>query len=197
MNSNSSPKRRYTAGRPASITSFRLSSRRPAGLIAARVRSIRCGSDTGAQGTVTLVLVMWPTRRNVLLAVDRVGVLALTRALPHVGAADRAEGVLGPVVDVARQRRVGWPSRRGVGVAVVDRIALYADLDAVDALLDRGVFGLVPLTQEHRDGDGGQDADDDDDDEELDEGEAAADLWRGVGVFVVLTPSFGGRRGLT
>ncbi|HZL64174.1 MAG TPA: hypothetical protein VFD50_04395 [Thermoleophilia bacterium] len=43
----------------------------------------------------------------------------------------------------------------------------------MDVLLDGGVLGLLPLIDEHRDGDGGQDADDDDHDQELDEREPA------------------------
>ncbi len=101
-----------------------------------------------------------------------VAVVARRGAGRHQGGSD--ERVLGPVVDVGLaggvlERRV--VDRRRIGVAVVDGVALDTHLDAVDTLLDRGVLGLAPLAEEHRDGDGRQDADDDDHDQQFDEGE--------------------------
>ena len=62
--------------------------------------------------------------------------------------------------------------RGRIDVAVVNGVAGDAELDVVDAALDRRLLGLVALAEEHRDRDRGEDADDDDHDQQLDEGEA-------------------------
>src|SRR5450830_338718 len=86
-------------------------------------------------------------------------------------------GVLRPVVKVLRLARIHEKCGRNyvcsrVDVEAVHGVALDPDVDAVDAFLDGGDFGLVPLVEEHGDRDRGEDADDDDHDQELDEGEA-------------------------
>ena len=59
----------------------------------------------------------------------------------------------------------------GVVAVVLGRVRLDRGLGRTGLRLGVGVTGLVPLCEERRDGDCGQDADDEHHDQELDEGE--------------------------
>ena len=98
-----------------------------------------------------------------------------SRAFDHVARRSRGSAAScrrSRTPPASTERRLLDGVGRRVRVAVVDRVAGDAELDVVDAALDRRLLGLVALAEEHRDRDRGEDADDDDHDQQFDEGEA-------------------------
>src|SRR5215210_2167531 len=80
----------------------------------------------------------------------------------------RARGRAERVLDPGQNGRAD----AGVDAAVVGGVGLHRCLSRTRLLLGIGVVGLVPLVEERRDGDRGQQADDEHDDQQLDEREA-------------------------
>src|SRR5664280_72733 len=88
----------------------------------------------------------------------RVRVVALVCAAHHVRA---GPGVRGPVLHICLTAGVDQPGAVGEGgrvrILVVDRVGREAHFDVVRAAFDGSILGLVPLVEEHRDRDRGQD----------------------------------------
>src|SRR6476620_9931366 len=130
-----------------------------------------CGLET------TLVADVHPALGAGLLARRARRELAVCRARR---VEDDADQVAVRQLDAGRPHGGRVRAHHGDVVLVVGEVRLFLVRHRPEVGLRRGVDRLLPLVQEDRDGDGGEDAYDDDDDQELDEGEAALTLLLGL-----------------
>src|SRR5665647_666627 len=115
-----------------------------------------------------------PVEAELVRADKRVHDVALTSRV-GIDALARMPGVARPHIHLRWEQHTletGSAGGRVARVVAVHGIALDPDGDLVHPLLKGGGLRLLPLAEEHRDRDCGEDADDDDHDQQFDEGEA-------------------------
>ncbi len=155
----------------------------------------RSGSEDGDPGVAVdataglsaAVAVAIPARRQAGQQLADGGRAARARGQPDHQAAVVRRGRDREAVHRRGHVRVGGGAiAAGKCAALVDAVRLQLGHRIAQVGLHLGVVALLPLTEEDRDGDPGEDADDDDDDEELDQSEPRV---LGIGVQRVPPPT--------